>query len=1276
MSFSESGGTITQTGTDDTASFITGMQGITGVTVNQYGNTGHSTFTIIDFANLSLNVQGTLVVNMKRQNWIFTGSDMTDRIKNSASGVLTLECDESRSGFDYNPEGGSIMFALDNSTSWNSKTIHTDSGGQALFNGITFRGEHSPWFNRNATLRNCIIEKIGNDGDIQTNIANSSVTFDGVKIYADGQSGITFRGGTPTINNVEVYGARDAFNNESTSYITIVGLVPDTGTDADISQWGGRNTRVLNAQKGTEFIVGGHVGDSTNNTGKAAVFQSLLLTAIDAEGIAIEGRKFYIEDNPLVGSSDHTIIDDGILANVQRVYEKTTDVNGEVASFDVLIGNCNRTSGGLQISTNPDDNWLRPRGKNVDGTTTSTNTVTDDLYDWASISYNEVITSGEVELKGVSGTAVLSISSTDLSLTETNKAIVDAYTSLDDPFKFYDKAKSYLVDNYAGEASTTVSRSGDLIDAGSYDVDIDATAGSAYGLVGNKITIKSSEFTGDLTTTGIITLLNGAKVVGSVTDINGTVTSVPYSITNLIAGSRVKIRNESTATNIYNEIVAGTSLVGTYTEGVEYTSGDTIVLRVVNVNGLTAYCGYQSTVLAGSTGFSFLADQVLNTVYNGNGVNGSLITGIVLDQGNVEFDIDEPDNNKTAQEIYAWYENEQMTATGIETLFSAIMPDSEYRYAVHQEIIDLQFDNKDLVNALTITGGYFYRLNGTAVTASGSGTIEMVPKESYIANSDSIGADLTSVKAKTDQLAFTAGSVDSNVLQVDSDVTAAANLKNQYDGTTGLTGALFPSTQLQVGSLAVGAGGISTIANTATVTTGTVTSGDVIETQQLDGVVHSVEDVGNNTDFYYEFNVGITGVATEIIWDGYVQSRNDTVDVFGWDWVSVSWKQVGTIVGENGIVDQEHAYIFTSNMTGRGADSGKVRFRFNSTTVTQVSTDRILCEYTSLPEIGNILHTGVAQAGTTNTITLDVAANATDEFYNHARVVISSGLGSEQERIIVVYNGTTKVATIAPPWITVPDATSAFEVIPATVHAETNSKTVKVGLAQGATTSTITLAPDASSVDEFYDDDVIEIDAGTGQGQSRIIVAYNGTTKVATVTPDWLTTPDTTSEYLIEASLVAVGKIETDVIDANSLATTAVQEIVDGTWDEPLTGAIHNDSTSAGRRLRQANQIVAAESTVNGGTPTTTSFLTNLVHTDNDAYNDQTLTFTSGVLSGQAKTITDYDGTTKRVTFDEGFTQSPSSSDEFVIFADHVHPISQIQDGLDTLTNIKPSISI
>ncbi len=72
--------------------------------------------------------------------------------------------------------------------------------------------------------------------------------------------------------------------------------------------------------------------------------------------------------------------------------------------------------------------------------------------------------------------------------------------------------------------------------------------------------------------------------------------------------------------------------------------------------------------------------------------------------------------------------------------------------------------------------------------------------------------------------------------------------------------------------------------------------------------------------------------------------------------------------------------------------------------------------------------TGTAQAGTATTITLDAGASALDDFYNKCYIVITSGTGIGQTRVITDYNGTTKVATVDLGWDTTPDATSAFRV--------------------------------------------------------------------------------------------------------------------------------------------------------------------------------------------------------------------------------------------------------
>jgi hypothetical protein len=41
--------------------------------------------------------------------------------------------------------------------------------------------------------------------------------------------------------------------------------------------------------------------------------------------------------------------------------------------------------------------------------------------------------------------------------------------------------------------------------------------------------------------------------------------------------------------------------------------------------------------------------------------------------------------------------------------------------------------------------------------------------------------------------------------------------------------------------------------------------------------------------------------------------------------------------------------------------------------------------------------------------------------------------------------------------------------------------------------------------------------AGTGAGQARVIIGYDGTTKVATVNAAWSTNPDSTTRFVIDS---------------------------------------------------------------------------------------------------------------------------------------------------------------
>ena len=65
--------------------------------------------------------------------------------------------------------------------------------------------------------------------------------------------------------------------------------------------------------------------------------------------------------------------------------------------------------------------------------------------------------------------------------------------------------------------------------------------------------------------------------------------------------------------------------------------------------------------------------------------------------------------------------------------------------------------------------------------------------------------------------------------------------------------------------------------------------------------------------------------------------------------------------------------------------------------------------------------------------------------------------------------------------------------------------------------------------------------------------------------------------------------------------------------------------------------------------PSTTDFDTDLTEASDDHYNGGVVVFTSGNLAGQARRISDYDGTAKNLTVTPALTEAPADSDTFII---------------------------
>jgi hypothetical protein len=180
---------------------------------------------------------------------------------------------------------------------------------------------------------------------------------------------------------------------------------------------------------------------------------------------------------------------------------------------------------------------------------------------------------------------------------------------------------------------------------------------------------------------------------------------------------------------------------------------------------------------------------------------------------------------------------------------------------------------------------------------------------------------------------------------------------------------------------------------------------------------------------------------------------------------------------------------------------------------------------------------------------------------------------------------------------------------------------------------------------EYYTGMTVLITQGQGQGQARLITAYDGTTKTATIYPAWGQQP-------------AAGLSDCTILGGGQLADYSA-----AVWDESLSQ--HNTAGSTGKALKQLKEgIISYDGEVDDAAATTLSFATNLVSAIDDFYNGQTIHFISGTLDGQSRVINGYTASTKTITVDNPLSSAPADGTEFIILSDHVYPVSEIVSGV------------
>jgi len=195
----------------------------------------------------------------------------------------------------------------------------------------------------------------------------------------------------------------------------------------------------------------------------------------------------------------------------------------------------------------------------------------------------------------------------------------------------------------------------------------------------------------------------------------------------------------------------------------------------------------------------------------------------------------------------------------------------------------------------------------------------------------------------TGNLSGSVGSVTGHTVQT-GDTYALAN------GTDG-----FVAISAQIDNIGAASGGSLNIEATSDNTGGAIIDavtfvGSVqgattyTNTESEDGILHDIDDTGDDIDIVYGFAIGGGRTATEVNFSGFCQGSSDEMKIKVYDHVGSAWDIIGTLLGTNGTTNTTLDLPLLSKHSGTGAEVGNVYVRFDtdSTTPSNLSVDKLL----------------------------------------------------------------------------------------------------------------------------------------------------------------------------------------------------------------------------------------------------------------------------------------------------------------------------------------------
>lgn len=706
MGFSQSGGVITQTGTDGS---LNGLTGLAGVTV---GAGGKKTYQL---EGVRLSVEGVLTIDPAVEHLVIGNTATWPNITVVAAGVLNV-------GVAPSPAAAiTTLRKAETGYSSTQQAINITSSGRMNHVGGTVE-VHGPvvvtasagacYFDSDIVFRNTLVQTA------RFRLYSPLSTFGhGAAFWGNGLEMLYT--GAAQINNVAIvnsglFGLHAGPSSSLASPSEYGNInITTTGGVTPLYPWGNKVWDIV------DFSGGGNVGIFVGgNTVYTLVrFYGSVDLLVTAGGVGVECHGFVRDKNN--GNRKTYSVSGGVYDETPDLtYSAPSDANGKIA-LRLLLCNARRDANGA-VPVGGERDWRT----NTPGANVHTIFV-------AGYSIRPLSVAPDLSAAGTKSLPVYAEVDSFVTHTSVTAAAMTIIDTLDD---LYDALKLWAVDvaNFEFPAAGThfFTAAGTSLAMGNISLVVDPAAVDVIAVdkLAGVVSIRSNGLVAgiklrSLSTTGVVT----GPVDVQYIDASGVHTSI--NVTGYTEGARLQIFNVTTASELYNDIPD----TGALSIPVTWTANQTIRVRMARVSGLDADIPVEAIGTLTSVGASFLLSPEPDTVYIENGIDGSTVTEFAPDYANVQVDVTDGDGATSGQRLYAWMSYNTTVPAGIDAYFSAVVADDAFNYRINQDALDLHLRNAG-VNAVVIAGARLYRADGSSIFVPGVGPIQADPGKAYVAS--------------------------------------------------------------------------------------------------------------------------------------------------------------------------------------------------------------------------------------------------------------------------------------------------------------------------------------------------------------------------------------------------------------------------------------------------------------------------------------------------------------------------------------------------------------